>query len=229
MIKSLTDSEMDTIRSRKKCLGKFLYYFKKGYDDPKYISWERNYKEVAHKQFQDQLNKNAFKSLLKDKEFETIAGIAVKIESRTNLLFSFEKMALRDAVKSPEGAKAFASGLFDYVYSAKSLKGRFEDFVKVVEKLPRKQTRVLTWPLVTVFGFIGNPREHMFLKPTVTKIAARKYDYPFNYQSKPNWNTYQSLLRFADDIRKETLSYQPKDYIDLQSFIWVLGSEEYPD
>ena len=69
----------------------------------------------------------------------------------------------------------------------------------------------------------------MFLKPTVTKIAARKYDYPFNYQSKPNWNTYQSLLQFADEIRNETMSYQPKDYIDLQSFIWVLGSEEYPD
>jgi hypothetical protein len=229
MITSLTNTGTDTLRSRKKCLRKFLYYFRKGYDDPKYIAWERGYKEEAYKQFQGQLNKNTFKSLLKEQEFETIARIAVKIESRTNLLFSFEKMALRDAVKSPEGAKAFATGLLDYVYSDKSLKDRFEAFVRVVEKLPRKQTRVLTWPLVTVFGFIADPQEHMFLKPTVTKIAAKKYEYPFNYQSKPNWNTYQSLLQFADEIRKETTSFHPKDYIDLQSFIWVLGSEEYPD
>ncbi len=69
----------------------------------------------------------------------------------------------------------------------------------------------------------------MFLKPTVTKIAARKYDYPFTYQSKPNWNTYQSLLHFADEVRKDTLRYHPRDYIDLQSFMWVLGSEEYPE
>jgi len=229
MIKSLRNSETDTLRSRKKCVKKFLYYFKKGYEDPKYISWERDYKEAAHKQFQDQLNKKAFKSLLKEQKFETIAGIAVKIESRTNLLFSFEKMALRDAVKSHEGAKVFATGLFDYVYGEKSLKDRFEAFVRVVEKLPRKQTRVLTWPLVTVFGFIANPQEHIFLKPTVTKIAAKKYDYTFNYVSKPNWNTYHSLLQFANEIRKETISYHPKDYIDLQSFIWVVGSEEYPD
>jgi hypothetical protein len=225
----LKNTTTNTIRSRKQCLKKFLYYFKKGYDDQKYISWERGYKEVAHKYFQDQLNKSAFKSLLKKEEFQSIAEIAVKIESKTNLLFSFEKMALRDAVKSPDGAKTFAKGLFDYIYSEKSLKDRFETFVTVVEKLPRKQTRVLTWPLVTVFGFIANPKEHIFLKPLVTKIAARKYDYPFNYRSKPNWNTYQSLLQFADEVRKDTMSYQPKDYIDLQSFIWVLGSEEYPD
>jgi len=229
MIKSVRNSETDTIRNRRKCIKKFLYYFRKGYDDPKYISWERGYKEAAHKQFQDQLNKRAFKSLLKEQQFETIAGIAVKIESRTNLLFSFEKMALRDAVKSHESAKTFATGLFDYIYGDKSLKDRFEAFAAVVEKLPRKQTRVLTWPLVTVLGFIANPQEHIFLKPMVTKIAARKYEFPFKYHSKPNWNTYQSLLQFADEIRKETMSYQPKDYIDLQSFIWVLGSEEYPD
>jgi hypothetical protein len=229
MINILRNSETDTVRARKRCLKKFLYYFKKGYDDPKYISWEREYKQLAHQQFQDQLHKNAFRSLLEKKKFETIAEIAVKIESRTNLLFSFEKMALRDAVKSPEGAKAFAMGLFDYIYGDKPLKERFEAFVKLVETLPRKQTRVLTWPLVTVFGFIANPKEHMFLKPTVTKKAAVKYDYRFWYQSKPNWDTYQSLLQFADEVRKQTVTYHPKDYIDLQSFIWVLGSEEYPD
>jgi len=229
MIRSLRNSRTDSTRSRKKCLKKFLHYFRNGYADPKYISWEREYKEVAHKGFKDQLNKSAFEFLLKNREFNSIAEIAVKIESRTNLLFSFEKMALRDAIKSADAAKTFSTGLFDYIYGDKSLKDRFETFVTVVEKLPRKQTRVLTWPVVTVFGFIANPKEHIFLKPTVTKIAARKYDYPFNYRSKPNWNTYQSLLQFADEVRKDTMSYQPKDYIDLQSFIWVLGSEEYPE
>ena len=229
MIKNSRNIETDTIRRRKKCLKKFLYYFRKGFDDPKYMSWERQYKEVAHQQFQDDLNKSAFESLLKDKKFESIAERAVKIESRTNLLFSFEKMALRDAVKSPDSAKTFATGLFDYIYGDKSLQVRFETFVTEVQKLPRKQTRVLTWPVVTVFGFIANPNEHIFLKPMVTKIAAKKYDYPFNYQAKPNWNTYQSLLQFADLVRKDTISYRPKDFIDLQSFIWVLGSEEYPD
>ena len=33
----------------------------------------------------------------------SIAAAAVGAEFRTNLLFSFEKLALRDAIKSPEG------------------------------------------------------------------------------------------------------------------------------
>ena len=41
-----------------------------------------------------------------------IAAEAIRIESRTNLLFSFEKMALRDAVRSIQGAKAFSLALY---------------------------------------------------------------------------------------------------------------------
>src|SRR4051812_28758616 len=229
MIKNSRNIETDSIRRRKKCLKKFLYYFRKGYDDPKYMSWERQYKEVAHQQFQNDLNKSAFESLLKDKNFGSIAERAVKIESRTNLLFSFEKMALRDAVKSPDSAKTFATGLFDYIYGDKSLKVRLETFVTEVQKLPRKQTRVLTWPLVTVFGFIANPKEHIFLKPNVTKQAAIAYGYDLDYISKPNWDTYFSYLEFAALIKRNIKDLKPKDMIDLQSFIWVLGSDEYPD
>jgi len=36
---------------------------------------------------------------LREKRFQEIATTAVSIESRTNLLFSFEKMAIRDAIK----------------------------------------------------------------------------------------------------------------------------------
>jgi len=89
----------------------------------------------------------------------------VRIESRTNLLFSFEKMALRDAVKSPAGARSFSAGLYDLLHGTGSMQKRFERWVSSVEHLPRKQTRVLTWPLVTVFGFIAEPETHFFLKP----------------------------------------------------------------
>jgi hypothetical protein len=213
-----------------KCVRKFLKYFKKGFKEEKYVHWERGYKEEAHKQFAELLGKEKFAELLQKKKYAEIAAIAIRIESKTNLLFSFEKMALRDAVKTGAGAKAFAMGLYDYIYGEADLQTRFENFVEIVASLPRKQTRVLTWPLVTVFGFIGNPKEWIFLKPMVTKLAAKKYQFDFVYQSKPNWNTYQSLLSFASRIKKDlkTMGLVAKDYIDLQSFIWVMGSEEYP-
>ena len=217
------------LKARIRCIKKFVYYFKKGFTDPTYIAWERQYKWDAHVHFQEELNESAFQKLLRERKYQEIAQVATRIESRTNLLFSFEKMALRDAVKTRTGAKAFAEGLFEYLYGKSSLQDRFESYVNVISTLPRKQTRVLTWPLVTVFGFLGNPKEHIFLKPRVTQSAAEKYQFDFQYNSKPNWNTYQSLLNFAQQVREDTRELKPKDYIDLQSFIWVMGSEEYPD
>jgi hypothetical protein len=215
--------------AKKRCMQKFLYYFKKGFQDEKYIAWERQYKMDAHIQFRERLDQKSFKALLSSGSYEKIAQTAIQIESKTNLLFSFEKMAIRDAVKSKEGAKQFACGLFDYLYSSELLQRRFENFVEMISYLPRKQTRVLTWPLITVFGFIAQPDKHIFLKPKVTQRAAEKYKFDFDYISPPNWDTYESLLGFAEQIRLDTKHLRPRDHIDLQSFIWVMGSDEYPD
>lgn len=208
-------------------LKKFLKFFKKGFYEQKYLDWERDYKWNAHEEWEEQLNEEEYKKLLDSKQYDEIAKRAVRIESHTNLLFSFEKMALRDAVKTGHGAELFAKGLFDYVYGKESLEERFTRFTEVLARLPRKQTRVLTWPLQTVFGFIANPKEHIFLKPRVTQKAAEVYGYDFEYRSKPSWNIYHSLLNFAKQIKKDHPSLKPRDYMDLQSFIWVLGSEEY--
>jgi hypothetical protein len=53
---------------------------------------------------------SAYRALLADGAFEEIAGTAVRIESRTNLLFSFEKMALRDAIRTKAGARSLRRG-----------------------------------------------------------------------------------------------------------------------
>ncbi|HEY5946628.1 MAG TPA: hypothetical protein VIV40_14095, partial [Kofleriaceae bacterium] len=209
------------------CRRKFLRFFRKGFHDPTYVAWERGYKEEAHEAWSEQLGRAALEGLLAEGAYSEIAARAVRIESRTNLLFSFEKMALRDAVKSPAGAKTFALGIHDYLHGSGSLQARFERWVEVVAQLPRKQTRVLTWPVVTVFGMIGAPDEHIFLKPNVTKIAAEAYGFDFRYQSRPSWDTYKSVLDFAERVRRDTKDLRPRDMIDLQSFIWVLGSDEY--
>ena len=218
----------DTEKARQKCIKKFLYYFPGGYQGKKFISWERDYKWAAHIAWQEQLNKAIFHELLEKADYGEIARRAVKIESKTNLLFSFEKMALRDAVNTSLSAKLFAEGLFDFIYGAASLSRRFGRYRDTLSALPVKQTRVLTWPVLTVFGFIADPSTHIYLKPTVTKLAARKYKFDLQYSSKPSWEVYQSLLSFAEQIRRDTVKWKPRDMIDIQSFIWVMGSSEYP-
>src|SRR4029453_13306972 len=69
----------------------------------------------------------------------------------------------------------------------------------------------------------------MFLKPQVTKTAAKEYGYAFDYASRPAWPTYASLLAFAERVRRDQRDLGPRDMIDLQSFIWVQGSDEYEE
>lgn len=213
------------VRARKK----FLRYFRKGFSDQTYIDWERGYKAKAHAQWLEVLAPDKFKALVRARKFSEIVAHAVRIESRTNLLFSFEKMALRDAVRSAKGAELFATGLYDFLHCPGSEEKKFAAWIETVAQLPRRQTRVLTWPLVTVWGFIAQPERHIFLKPNVTKIAARVYGFDFQYQSKPEWKIYRGLLEFAETIRRDLRDLKPRDMIDLQSFIWVQGSDEYPD
>jgi hypothetical protein len=212
-----------------RCRRKFLRVFPRGFQDPKYIHWERGYKWTAHEQWTEQLGRDAFRALLDEGAYAEVAARAVRIESRTNLLFSFEKMALRDAVRVPEGARAFAGGLFDFLHAEGDPAAKFERWVEVVESLPRRQTRVLTWPLVTVFGFLAQPDVHIFLKPMVTRKAAREYGADFPYRSRPNGETYAALLAFAEAVRGDLRDLAPRDLIDVQSFLWVLGSSEYDD
>jgi hypothetical protein len=86
---------------------------------------------------------------------------------------------------------------------------------------------VLTWPVVTVFGFIAQPRAHFFLKPKVSRLAAEECGYEFDYQSQPNWKTYAGLLDFAEVARHDLRDLRPRDMIDIQSFLWVEGSDDY--
>lgn len=206
---------------------RFLRFFPGGFADETYVDWERDYKWAAHERWQESLDQRAFARLLATEAYDEIASAAVRIESRTNLLFSFEKMALRDAVKSRAGARDFARGLHDFLWGRGGDEERFERWCETVAGLPRHQTRVLTWPLLTVFGFIARPDTHIFLKPNVTRVAARAYGFDFDYRSKPGWATYRSLLDFAATVGRDAADLRPRDMIDLQGFIWVQGSDEY--
>jgi hypothetical protein len=213
-------------RSRRK----FEVFYPDGFQDETYLVAERSYKERAHLEWRNELGPADFRKLLARGEFARICEIAVRIESRTNLLFSFEKMALRDAVKTPAGARLFATELYAFLWGRGSPQTKFTDWVQAVADLPRRQTRVLTWPIVTVFGFIARPDKHLFLKPRVTRKAARAYGFDLHYDAQPSWPVYHSLQTFAAIIRRDLdrrPNFKARDMIDVQSFIWVQGAEEY--
>jgi hypothetical protein len=210
-----------------RCRRRFLRFFPEGFRDELYIAWEREYKAEAHARWKASLSPARLETLLAARKYSEIAATALGVESRTNLLFSFEKMALRDAVRSTAGARAFARGLHDWLHGPGSAADRFERWCDVVAGLPRPGTRVLTWPVTTVFGFIAQPGRQIFLKPNVTRLAAARYGFDLPYRSRPNWATYDGLLQLAAIVRRDQADLGPRDLIDVQSFLWVQGSEEY--
>ena len=173
------------------------------------------------------LPRSEFRRLLDNAEFDEISSRALRSLSGTNLLFSFESMALRDALKSTIGAKSFATGLYEHLYGRGGLPKRFNDWCDVLASLPKKQSRLFTHPVATVFGFIAQPEKHIFFKPTVTRTAAERYGFDLEYQSRPSWDVYQNVLEFASVVASDLRDLRPRDMIDIQSFIWVIGSTEY--
>ena len=86
---------------------------------------------------------------------------------------------------------------------------------------------MLTWPILTVFGFIARPRVHAFLKPVAMQRAATAYGFDLAYSSTPNWETYSSFLELCRTVKHDLADLEPGDQIDIQSFLWVQGSDEY--
>ncbi|HET6246501.1 MAG TPA: hypothetical protein VFE47_02295 [Tepidisphaeraceae bacterium] len=102
--------EAELLSGAKICRAKFLRHFPGGFRDETYLAWERNYKLAAHERWEQSLGREAFRMQVRRHAWERIAEEAVRIESRTNLLFSFEKMSVRDAIKNQRRRQEFCPG-----------------------------------------------------------------------------------------------------------------------
>lgn len=218
------------------CIQKFLQAFPKGFYDENYLSWERDYKWIAHQRWSEVLGLKEFKKLMTNRQYEEVAIKALGVESRTNLLLPYEKMALRDAIKNPDGAVLFAKGLYQLLYGTTTLKKRFtlwcEAFdelpgIKAVEAAPRNKMKVLSWPVYSVFGFLAQPAVHAFLKADEMNTAALKYGFHLNLDINLKAQSYARYLEFCEEVKTDLVKLKPRDMIDIQSFLWVVGSGEY--
>jgi hypothetical protein len=211
-------------------LEKFRHYFPKLFDDPIYLGLEghceRGYKWVAHELYQDQLGAGRGCQLLQSGELGEVRERLLRVESHLNLLSPYEKMALRDALNVDDLAAPFYSALFDVIEADAVEREVFERLVQTVENLPVEagKARVATWPVLTQFPFIARPDCHMFLKPEVTRACADRMLFDLNYKAKLNWLTYKQLLVLSDALFEVLSPLGARDYIDVQSFIWVIGA-----
>jgi hypothetical protein len=203
---------------------RFLSIFSNGFQDEKLYHAEREYKVKAHDLMVETLDEEKLRLLLTTQDFEQICKLALAVVNRTNLVFPNEKISLSEGLKSPENRRLFAESLYSILYGHGEAKKRFETFWAVLEKIGAAK-----WTIATYFPFITYPEQHMFLKPVVTQEAAEFCAFDLRYKPELNWTTYTRLQVLSDhliaELKKKGL--EPRDKIDLQSFIWCIAQETY--
>ena len=133
------------------------------------------------------------------------------------MLSPFEAARLRDTLQGQTGA-SFLRGAASFASGAYSSGSR--DMAEAVKPHGR-----ISWPILTYLPFLWDFERHMFLKPKVTSDFADRvgHDFHHRYSSEPSADTYLSLLNLVETTRKAIASLEPRDNIDIQSFIYVVG------
>ena len=195
-------------------LDRFIEFFPNGFKDKNYFEQERNYKWEA-KRLLDELI--PLETALDSKD---LGEKALRVFQKTNLLSHFETMRVRDALRSGHGDR-FVHGAAEFV-----LQNTVSGLHTMANAL--KLYDAAKWTVVTYLPFLWQPEEHMFLKPEVTKFFADQvgHEFTWRYKTALDIDIYESLQDLAAKTNREISGLNPRDGIDVQSFIWVVGRYE---
>lgn len=189
---------------------RFLYCFRGGFASSEYASKEREYKLAS---------KRKLDAIATPNEAVSASGLGEKIWSvfQSNMLSPFEKMRVRDVLMGPKSDAFIQSAArFTLDGGGQALRD-MEHFLRPFE--------AAKWTVVTFLPFLWRPEQHMYLKPEVTKLYAERVGHPYAEKYSPDLDiaVYQSLLDLSRQTEKELVDLKPRDRIDIQSFIWVIG------
>ena len=196
----------------------FLEQYPEGFYGSRFREEERNYKDNAHKLALELLDKSDVTALSKEKAYEQIAARALKVSNATNLIFPYEKMALKDGLREPKAQERFACGLIAMLHDTGEFSARFETFAGILGDIGAGR-----WTIATYFQFLLFPNEFMFVKPNVTQNAAAVCRFEISYRPQLNWRTYRRILHFSNHLRDQLAALKPRDMIDVQSFMWCIA------
>jgi hypothetical protein len=205
-------------RSLAESIEEFLARYPGGFYGEVFSSKEREYKVDAHDLASEILSKAAFSRLLALNDWNECCKRALQVVNATNLIFPNEKMALKDSLRDTTSKRAFSEQLFALLHGKGAFEARFISFAALLQEFGAAK-----WTIATYFPFIMHPDEFMFLKPIATQNAADICRFELNYNSNVNWKTYHCLMVFSKHLRKELSRLKPRDYIDVQSFMWSIS------
>lgn len=200
------------------------------FEDPAYIGdahkGERAYKWAAHELFDQTLGHGRLAELLRAGSVEEVRKQALAAEGRMNVLSVFEKAAFRDGLRDEGAAARYFKALADLLAAPSVEHHSFDRYLDAVASLPSKEgkTSPAKWTVATLLPFLAQPDRFMFLKPEVTQDCAARLTFDLQYRTDLNWTTYAKLLEMSEYLLAYLRPYGARDFIDVQSFIWLIGA-----
>lgn len=190
---------------------RFLKFFPNGFHSDGYASQERNYKVVA----KAKLDETA--PLDQAAEGRGFGEAVLAVFRATNMLSPFEKTRLQEVLRGPRAD--------DFVQAAArfTLEASASNLIAMEQALkPHDNAK---WTVATYLPYLWRPDIHMFLKPEASKDFATRVGHRFaaDYEARLDLPVYQSLLDLTDRTAAEIADLRPRDLIDIQSFVWVVG------
>lgn len=191
---------------------RFRTHFPDGFHSPGYDAHERTYKLAAKAKL------DATAPLGTAASGSGLGEAVLRVFQATNLLSPFEKTRLQGVLRG-DGADPFIRAAAKFALGGGG--AALADMEAVLK--PHEANK---WTVVTYLPFLWRPDAHMFLKPEVTKDFAARVGHPFasQYEAPLRMSVYDSLLDLVAKTEAELALLKPRDRIDVQSFIWVVGA-----
>jgi hypothetical protein len=190
---------------------RFLHFFPNGFHSNGYDANERGYKVAARTRLVQSV------PLADAVEGSGFGEAVLSVYRATNLLSPFEKTRLQEVLRGPS-ADPFIQAVARFTLG--ETRTALFDMERVL-----KPHDAAKWTVTTYLPFLWRPETHMFLKPEVTKDFAARVGHRFasDYESRLNLDVYHSLLDLVSETESELAELEPRDRIDVQSFVWVVG------
>ncbi len=182
----------------------FLERFPNGLQDEEWIALGNKHKNGnLVQQVKENFSKENLSKLIKEKKYDEICEISLKLLKRASVVSVFEKVAFGNYMAHEEIHKDFALGLYDIIHNFNQ--ESFEKFALLLARYrTEKNSNVAKWTVLTFFISFYDRERFVFIKPTTTKKIANALKTDICYSSYPTYETYDKVYNMIMDFREES-------------------------
>ncbi len=173
----------------------FFSIYPDGFNDEAMLKAKKKHDDSKIIDFFANLTENDFKN----KRPETLCEQISKILSKSTMISTFEKITFRNYIANKDIQLPFLMSLYNliYYYNEES----FNDFIDALSLLKEERNAFAAkWPIVTFFTYYNI--EHAFpVKPTTVKKVAKMLNFDIEYNSRPNFTTYEKINTMYNNFK----------------------------